>query len=358
MRVKIRLADEGDRRIWNDLVWRGGDAEIYHTYEWGEVLERGYGLYVKRLIAEEGGEIVGVLPYIHFHSVFFGEKLVSLPFSDVAGPATLEGRMDVSQDLLRELVRDAVGLDVNFVEVRKLGRDEAPLLKEGFVKGFEAYTYFLSTDQPYERVARNYSKKIRKNIRKAEREGLEVREARDKGDLSRFYRIYLERMKDFGTPPAPLSFWEAIWEIFKPRDMVKLIFAVLDDVEVAGFISLLFRDKLYFLLNVSLRDYWRFRGLNDLLFDWYIRYACSKGYKIVDFGRTRKGTGVLRFKEKGWGAERQPLNKYYFFFHGDRNPMDSVLSASSIYAKLWRTLIPKPLTPILGGWIRRRIGDA
>ncbi len=36
---------------------------------------------------------------------------------------------------------------------------------------------------------------------------------------------------------------------------MKLIFTVLDDKEIAGFIALLFKRKLYFFLNVSLKNF-------------------------------------------------------------------------------------------------------
>jgi len=117
--------------------------------------------------------------------------------------------------------------------------------------------------------------------------------------------------------------------------------------------------KLYFVLNVSFKKFWKYRGLNESLFDWYIRYACENGYELVDFGRTRKGTGVQKFKEKGWGVERISLCTYYLFLHGKmKNPLETALNTdTNLYGKVWRRFIPTSITPTLGHFIRKRVGD-
>ncbi|MFQ5712113.1 MAG: GNAT family N-acetyltransferase [Candidatus Geothermarchaeales archaeon] len=354
---RIRLADESDREEWNGVVEGSSASEVYHLYEWGELIEKTYDIRVKRLLAEDDGAAVGVLPFVSFKSALFGGKIVSLPFSDYGGPCTLDDYSNCSKDLLKELVRIGDELNVGFIELRMFPHDEEELFELNFTRGFQAFTFRLDTRPPYEKIWSGYVKKIRKNIRKARREGLRVVEARDREDVEDFYRLYLGRMKDFGTPPAPLSFWLNMWDIFHPRDRMKLIFTVLSGEKIAGFVSLLFKRKLYYVLNVSSKEYWRHRGLNDLLFDWYIKYACENGYGLVDFGRTRGGTGILRFKEKGWGAERLPLNKYYLFFGGEKRNILDVALSSNAYAKLWRTFVPTALTPTLGRWVRRKIGD-
>jgi hypothetical protein len=357
--TKFRLADADNRNEWNEVVQGSNASEIYHLFEWSELLERTYGIRVFRLVAEVDGKISGILPFVQYSNPFFGRKLVSLPFADEGGVCTKSEDDSVAKGLVHEFMRLAKRLNVDFAEVRSLKQNEAPLIQEGFVEGFEAYSYLLNTSLPYDTISRNYGKKIRHNIKKMKAQGLEIIEAQSRSDVNIYYRIYLERMKDFGTPPAPLSFWKNMWDIFHPKGMMKLIFTFIDNRPAAGFVALLFKKKLYFALNVSLRRFWKYYGLNEMLFDWYIQYACKNGYDSVDFGRTRRGTGVQKFKEKGWGVERIPLCTYYYFLQGKaRNPLETALDTdTNLYSKAWRTLVPTSLTPTLGYFVRKSIGD-
>ena len=163
-------------------------------------------------------------------------------------------------------------------------------------------------------------------------------------------------MMELGTPPAPKSFWSNIWDYLYPNKL-KLIFTVKQGMHIAAFMALIHKKRLYFFANVSDSSQWKLRGLNDILIDWYIQYACENGIEEVDFGRTRHRTGVMKFKEKGWGCIPLEVCKYYLFLRGVRNPLDGSLQ-SSIYAKAWSRFIPKMAAPILGYFIRKNIGDA
>ena len=358
MNIKFRFAEHTNKKEWNKIVEKNVQSEIYHSFEWGELLERTYNIKVFRLVAEVDNTIVGILPFVYFKNPIFGRKIISLPFSDIGGLLLLDEHHDLSHKFIKELVKTAKKWNTNFIECRLLQENAKDLSSLNFIIGHQAFTYRLDTTKPYKEIWRNYSKKIRHNIKKMKNMGLRIREAQSEYDLYLYYNIYLKRMKDFGTPPAPFSFWRNMWNIFYPKGKMKLIFTLLDDKEIAGFTALLFKQKLYFIYNVSLTEYWKYYGLNELLFDWYIKYACENQYELVDFGRTRKNTGVQQFKEKGWGTKRIPLNTYYLFLHDKvKNPLETALQTNNIYAKAWKTFIPTPITPLLGYLLRKNLGD-
>lgn len=358
MTVKFRIIDETYRKEWNDVVQGSHTSEIFHLFEWGELVEKTYNIRVFRLAAEVNGKIVGILPFVQFSTLLFGRKIVSFPFADMGGFCTVSEADVVPRGLVRELIKVAQRCNVDFIEFRSFQENANNLIDMGFHEGFQAFSYRLNTSVPYDVIWKKYNKKIRHNIRKMKKLGLKIREAQYKSDIDKYYRIYLERMKDFGTPPAPLAYWKNMWDMFYPKRMMKLIFTVLDDRAIAGFVVLFFKRKLYFVLNVSLKRFWKYYGLNELLFDWYIQYACENGYEQVDFGRTRKGTGVQKFKEKGWGVERIPLCTYYLFLQGKmKNPLEMALDTNNLYSRVWRRFVPTFLTPTFGHFIRKRIGD-
>jgi len=359
MNIKFRFATYNNKEEWNEVAEKSTYSEIYHSYEWSQLLEKTYRIRVFRLIAETDKNIIGILPFVYFLNPIFGPKIVSLPFADIGGPATIDEYNVASNKLTKELIKIAKKWNTKFIEIRSLQENAKYLSNFDFISSLQAFTYRLNTTKPYNEIWHNYSKKIRHNIKKMRNMGLKAKEAKDQYAINTYYAIYLKRMKDLGTPPAPLSFWHNMWKIFHPKGQMKLVFTVLDDKEIAGFIALLFKRKLYFLLNVSLKEFWKYYGLNELLFDWYIKYACENRYDLVDFGRTRKGTGVQRFKEKGWGTKRIPLDKYYLFLRGRMtNPLETALQTDNIYAKAWKKFIPTPITPVLGYLFRKNLGDA
>jgi hypothetical protein len=358
MSIKFSFATYEDKEEWNAVVEKSTYSEIYHTYEWTQLLEKTYNIKVFRLVARINNSTIGILPFIYLPNPIFGPKIVSLPFSDIGGPLTIDKNNNISNRLTKELIKIATKWNTKFIEIRSLQENAEHLPSLNFISSLQAFTYRLNTAKPYNEIWSNYSKKIRHNIKKMKNLGLKIKEAKNAYAISTYYTIYLERMKNFGTPPAPPSFWHNMWKTFQPKGQMKLIFTVLDDKEIAGFTALLFKRKLYFILNVSLREFWKYYGLNELLFDWYIKYACENQYEMVDFGRTRKGTGVQRFKEKGWGTNPIPLNTYCFFLHGRmRNPLETALQTDNIYAKAWKRFIPTTITPILGYLLRKNLGD-
>jgi len=358
MSIKFSFATYEDKEEWNAVVEKSTYSEIYHTYEWTQLLEKTYNIKVFRLVARINNTTIGILPFIYLPNPIFGPKIVSLPFSDIGGPLTIDKNNNISNRLTKELIKIATKWNTKFIEIRSLQENAEHLPSLNFISSLQAFTYRLNTAKPYNEIWSNYSKKIRHNIRKMKNLGLKIREAKDLCAINTYYTIYLKRMKNFGTPPAPPSFWHNMWKTFQPKGQMKLIFTVLDDKEIAGFTALLFKRKLYFILNVSLKKFWKYYGLNELLFDWYIKYACENQYDLVDFGRTRKDTGIQRFKEKGWGTERISLNTYCYFLRGKKqNPLETALKTDNIYSKAWNALIPTPITPVLGYLFRKNIGD-
>ena len=63
------------------------EATFFHRIEWRDIIERVFGHRTHYLIAEQGGQITGVLPLAEVKSLLFGHSLVSLPFAVYGGAA-------------------------------------------------------------------------------------------------------------------------------------------------------------------------------------------------------------------------------------------------------------------------------
>jgi lipid II:glycine glycyltransferase (peptidoglycan interpeptide bridge formation enzyme) len=58
---------------------------------------------------------------------------------------------------------------------------------------------------------------------------------------------------------------------------------------------------------------------NDFKYWELMRDAAQRGYRVFDYGRSKRGTGSFDFK-KNWGFEPQPLHYEYLLVRGRACP--------------------------------------
>ena len=87
--------------------------------------------------------------------------------------------------------------------------------------------------------------------------------------------------------PRPITLFEKIYS--KLGDKYRLWFlAVHDNKPIAGLLAFKFKGLIHIFSNVSYKKYWRLCP-NDLLYWYTMKYAHINGFKIIDFGATKKG---------------------------------------------------------------------
>jgi hypothetical protein len=94
---------------------------------------------------------------------------------------------------------------------------------------------------------------------------------------------------------------------------------------------------------------------NDFKYWELMRRACERGYRVFDYGRSKRGTGSFDFK-KNWGFEPTPLHYEYRLFRGEGIPQNNPSNPKyKAFIGLWRQL-PLPLANALGPYIVRNLG--
>ena len=83
--VRIRTLDISCRAAWDAFVDRQTDATFFHRAGWKDVIELAFDHTTHYLLAEQRGDIVGILPLVHVKSRLFGNTLSSLPFCVYGG---------------------------------------------------------------------------------------------------------------------------------------------------------------------------------------------------------------------------------------------------------------------------------
>lgn len=336
---------------WDDFARECADATIYHRPEWREVIARSYGFLPYLLtLAGANGEIDAALPLFLVHSRLTGRRLVSLPYTNAAGPLHRPG-VDTAP-LFAAAVELARQESCRYVEVRgQPGQDAASF------PDFEQSDYFgsflLNLEPGLDAIRGRFDKRARRGIAKAEKSGVVVRFGADLDAVREFYRLNLLTRRKHGVPPQPFRFFETLWTLLRPGREIEVLLAESDQRAIAGMILLTNKDRVIYAYGASDQRCLRFAP-NHALFDTAIRWSIESGYRSFDFGRTSPDNeGLMEFKRQ-WGARCLPLPYYYW---PGRDGFASVSETGLKYrcfTALWRRL-PLAATSVLGPALYRNL---
>jgi FemAB-related protein (PEP-CTERM system-associated) len=339
----VRAFAAVDRARWDEFVALCPDATFFHRSGWREILESCFGHRPHYLVAERASQIVGVLPLAEVKSVLFGHALVSLPFCAYGGVAATDAEAVPALHAAARKLGSELGVD--HLELRDR------VIREPAWPRQDLYLTFRGPIRPD--VEANLSaipRKQRAMVRKGIGAGLESRI--DEG-VDRFFALYADNMHRQGTPPLPKRYFRALQGAFGSDCEVLTIFTPRGEA-VSAVLSFYFRDEVlpYYAGDVAGA---REVAANDFKYWELMRRACERGYRVFDYGRSKRGTGSFDFK-KHWGFEPAPLAYEYCLYRGDRIPEHNPLNPKyRLMIALWRRL-PLAVANALGPRVVRGLG--
>ena len=171
-------------------------------------------------------------------------------------------------------------------------------------------------------------------------------------DCNRLFQVYSESVRNLGTPVFSQRYFNELKREFG-KDCEILIIAE-GPRPVSGVMNFFFRDEVlpYYGGGTRLA---RELAANDLMYWEVMRGACERGYRVFDFGRSKRGTGAFDFK-KNWGFIPQPLPYQYILRHGSEVPNINPLNPKfRIFIEAWKRL-PLSVANALGPKIVRYFG--
>jgi serine/alanine adding enzyme len=307
------------------------------------VIERAFGHETRYLVAEaEDGAPAGVLPLVVFRSRVFGRFVVSLPFLNYGG--VLASSPGAGQALLEAAVREARLAGASSLELRHTVQVfphlQARRHKVAMVLGLEP-----TADAQWRAIDR----KVRNQVRKAEKSGLQVVQGSAEL-LDAFYQVFAHNMRDLGTPVYGIRWFREILAAFPASTRVFVVYA--GDRPVAASLVLWHRSSLEVPWASSLRAF-NPQCPNVLLYWEMLRFGCERGFRRFDFGRSTPGEGTFHFKRQ-WGAEPQPLVWEYWTAGGPLPELNPANPRFGLAIAAWRRL-PLPVANLLGPRIVRSI---
>jgi FemAB-related protein (PEP-CTERM system-associated) len=343
--MQVRLAMPDDFAPWDRYVTAHPEATPYHLVEWAIACERAYGHRHVCLLAEEGGRLAGVMPLSEVAVPFGARALLGLPFCDVGGcladDADLRERLvDHALEICRERRASRIEL-----RTRETGRSAAA--PEAGDKVCMILALPASADELFD----SFKAKLRSQVRKASKNGLEFHAGRSRADLERFYAVFSRNMRDIGSPVHSFAWFEAIRSLYGENILVAVV--SLGDKPVGAGILLRAGARVAVPWASTLREYNRLAP-NMLLYWKLLEYATKAGCGEFDFGRSTYNEGTYRFKRQ-WGAAPVALSWTSMTVDGDMQK--SALTsgtARKLAESAWRRL-PVPIATFAGPRIRKYI---
>lgn len=288
--LKVKIATDKDREVWNGFVYSHKDSTYSHVFEWRDIIGRTYGLKAKYLIFHMDNEIVGLLPLIWVSSIIGKGSWISVPFTNYGG---LLYKREINRNDLINSIRNVLGkADKTFLKEIQ-SQDET---HHGIV------TSRLSLTNE-EELWKGFKAKVRNQVRKAIKSELQI--SSDIKHLKLFYdKIYVKSMHRLGTPHHSWEFFNELMKLFQTEKGIVTVW--FNDQIIAGMLFLVVNGIFYDIIANSLKEY-NVLCPNNILYWEAIKKAMVLKCNKFDFGRSIIDSGTFKFK-KQWGPEVYPIH--------------------------------------------------
>lgn len=341
--LRLDASDPSSLQRWDAFVQTCASATFFHRAGWERIEREVFRHETHFLYAQQGREIVGVLPLARVRSRLFGHALVSLPFAVYGGVASDSSAVrDALEAHAQTLARE---LQVEHLELRHIERRHPDWPQQTLYVTFRK-VLSASEEQNMNAIPRKQRAMVRKGIRNG------LTSTVDDG-VERFFALYADNVHRHGTPALSIRYFEALREVFG-ADCEVLTVETADGRPVSSVLSFYFRDEVlpyYAGDDLDARDL----AANDFKYWELMRRACVRGIRVFDYGRSKLDTGPYAFK-RNWGFEPTPLHYEYQLYRRDSVPQNNPNNAKyALMIKAWRRL-PLALANRIGPHIVRNLG--
>ncbi len=347
--LNVHAAESGDKAAWDRFVRLQTEATPYHLYAWKEAVEKAYGHTAQYLIAEQGGDVVGVLPLIRMRIPWLMNQLVSLPYCDLGSilsvdPAAEQALLEAALQLAEKSGASKLLLRGTLSEVLIQEHDAVR-------ENTDKVRLLLELPSSSEALLAQFKSKLRSQIRKAEKNNLSFSWG-DADSFAGFYEVFSRNMRDLGSPVHSRQWLQSVLENYGADARLGLVSS--EGTVIGGGIILSIGNKISIPWASTLREFNRLAP-NMLLYWNLLAYAADHGCRVFDFGRSSQGEGTYRFKAQ-WGAHPEPLDWYCFSVQCTRRAgkEGGTGQGRELVGKIWQKL-PLPLANSVGPCLRKYI---
>lgn len=298
---------------WEALLERFADYTIFHTGPWLSIVQASHGVKPVCAMAEQGGECIGVWPYLEKRKGPFRAIGSPLPGWSTAymGPLIAE-HVDVHATIKAFLDHSLFRRYAYFACRTLVHRHDVDLAPFGFDLLTKFETYWIELDRSEEELWDGLKSECRSRVRKAEKLGVEVRRETDGAFLDDFWKMSEETFaKSHIQPTHTREFCVQTWRRLAPLNRVHVLSAFVEGRRAATLMLPFDTHTMYYWGGASFQEF-REIPVNNLLHWQAIKDAKAMGLVRYDFVSSEGGPG--RFK-KTFGPKPVDLAR-----HWERSP--------------------------------------
>jgi FemAB-related protein (PEP-CTERM system-associated) len=335
MSLEISELTPAQYSVWDDFVERHPHGSPFHLTAWKQSIEETFGYRPVYAMATSGGTVQAVLPLFLVSSLLTGKALISSPFAVYGG---ILATSDAARaGLAQYLSALAQRLKVGHAELR----NAYPEQRAGFapVDRYVTFTQDIVPDD--EALLELIPRKTRRMVRKALQLAYTTRMTDDYGA---FEDLYLRNLHRLGTPSFPARHFTNLRKHFGKSVGVREV--ILEGKVVAAVMNFYFRDQVLPYYGAADPLYNESAPSNFMYYD-LMRWAAQQGYRLFDFGRSKKESGSYHFKEH-WGMTIRELPYEMLLVTRKELPNLSPNNPKfELALKVWKSL-PYPVTRMIG----------
>ncbi|MBU0716892.1 MAG: FemAB family PEP-CTERM system-associated protein [Planctomycetes bacterium] len=341
---EVTRLDTSSATAWGDYVATHSEGTLFHTLAWRNAVRDAFHHEDQYLLAIQGKRVVGVLPLFLVTSRLAGRMLVSVPYG--VGGGILADDDGSAGQLFQAAQELALRERCRIIDLRS-ERAIVPNLPT-----IDRYVVFRRQlpETPQE-VLGWLPRKARAAARNA-RDKYQLTVSFGDEHLPEVWRLYTGSMRRLGSLNYPFSFFQRLIDLTLGHHWVSTV--QWNGHTVAGLITFLHKDRVmpYF---IGTTDEAKRCSAANFAYLTAMERGVEFGYRIFDFGRSRRDNrGSYDFK-RFQGFEPQPLGYQTWNAPGARS---SDLSPSNprfnIIRRAW-TNMPLCVTRTLGAYISRHI---
>jgi lipid II:glycine glycyltransferase (peptidoglycan interpeptide bridge formation enzyme) len=285
-----------------ESFWQSSqEGNYFQSYEYGEILKKASPkIGIARLGINFSEKTLGVAQGTYSSFLDLGMTL-----QVICGPvisAAEKDNLNLAQHLvegLEQICHDKHIIRLEIWPLESLNLRDL-LLKNGYALIGNINDYIISLDPDSQKLWNNIHHNKRRNVRMAERDGVEIILSQSHDDVESFCFLHEAAAKRDGFSPIPRAWFEEASKFYKPESW-RIFLAKLNGKSIAGVFSVSHRKTCYALRAGSLTETLKVRP-NDLMHWKAMEWACANGYSKYNMGMV--DDPVPTEKSAKWGIWR------------------------------------------------------
>jgi hypothetical protein len=335
-----------DKR-WDEFVESHAKGSFFQQSCWMQTLHESYKFVSHCLAKSDGKQLVAAIPVMETHNCFGRKRGVSLPFSDFCEP--LADNENDFKAMLSECIKIGKERRWQYIELRG---------GETFLKNEAAFETILTHDidlsQDENAILGSFRDSTRRNISKAQKEGVSVVHETSLESVHTFYRLNCLTRREHGLPPQPWSFFRNLWRLAIDKGNGFVTLAMHGGKPISGNLYLVHGPKAIYKYGASDKNQQHVRPSNLTMWEG-IKKCREMGCKTLNLGRTElHHSGLLQFK-RGFGCAETTVHYYRYDLKNGVFVKKGTGTGIGLSAKIFSQL-PIPVLRIIGNLIYKYAG--